>query len=1063
MNPFGQQPQPTGAPGYYTHATPTPAFVGATPGGGGGGAGSTPAFAAHLHEARARAASGSLTPGGTPTLPESGPEAYARRQILEAQQAQMAEYQAQAQAIALQQAHAQAALQQAALAEYQRQQALQAQAYQAQLEEYQRQQAAEAERAREQAAQEQAEAERRRARAQQEAEEHAAELERRRAELERRAAEVARAEQEAAAQQRIVEEAAQRARAEEVARQQAIRAHQEALAAHQRAEVARVQQEQEAERQRLAMLQQQETERLRQQAEQERQAAEQQRLALEEQKRREALAAEERRRRAQQEAEERRLHEETLAEERRLEEERRIDEARRLKEAKRREAQERRRAEEERRRAWEEANALVIAPPTEDEDANAKRRAILQRARLAREQSLSSGVTRTSSLADKCPEPERDLVGINSPLNERHDPSALGQRTQSSAQMEMPVLVQQPSVRTQQPSVHMQQPSVHMQQPSVHMQQPTPIVQLPVSVASSTGQQTPPMQRPVVMQQPVVLQRPELVGGPSSPQGTPVTAPATVSPPKAAAQQPAQSKGPQPIAKARVLRNYVAESGKELSLTKGQVILILHKYPNGWWIGRLDQHSPMGTLPSNFVEEIPLDAPDVETHRTQQLAERLQEELSLSDRPASSSSSTIQHSRPAPVPPSETTSIPHRPMPRPPVGMHHRQSSSPGPVEHLHPEKMQHSRSSSDNPPQSIEVSSPTLPAAPTQEHPLLVGKVWPDKNAEQRARILVEILDTERFYVDALGVVADVYMKPLQREAARSKPILKTQYTSVIFAYLDVILGHNTRLLLGLEKRITTCMTEAMFQRACIGDLFDAMKGQFASTYTKYVINHPEAIATLNERTRKNKGFASFLKKCKTRPDLKNQTLESYLIMPVQRLPRYILLLGELLKHTPPDHPDYAPLEDALSTLREAASSLNEGKRDSEMFQGVLRAQQSIEPKLPDLISATRRLWYEGPIQEWSKNRKLKERYLFLFNDLLLVTQQKSGEKYRLRTKIILASCTVDESRDFSPTMFTAEARALIPGAFRLCTKQGNRLYFASSESEREKWLQWLREAIAS
>jgi hypothetical protein len=43
------------------------------------------------------------------------------------------------------------------------------------------------------------------------------------------------------------------------------------------------------------------------------------------------------------------------------------------------------------------------------------------------------------------------------------------------------------------------------------------------------------------------------------------------------------------------------------------------------------------------------------------------------------------------------------------------------------------------------------------QEHPLLAGKVWPDRSSEQRARVLVEILDTERFYVDSLGVVADV------------------------------------------------------------------------------------------------------------------------------------------------------------------------------------------------------------------------------------------------------------------------------------------------------------------
>ena len=38
----------------------------------------------------------------------------------------------------------------------------------------------------------------------------------------------------------------------------------------------------------------------------------------------------------------------------------------------------------------------------------------------------------------------------------------------------------------------------------------------------------------------------------------------------------------------------------------------------------------------------------------------------------------------------------------------------------------------------------------------------------------------------------------------------------------------------------------------------------------------------------------------------LPHPKLESYLIMPIQRIPRYNLLLEDLVMHTWPEHPDY-------------------------------------------------------------------------------------------------------------------------------------------------------------
>jgi hypothetical protein len=47
-----------------------------------------------------------------------------------------------------------------------------------------------------------------------------------------------------------------------------------------------------------------------------------------------------------------------------------------------------------------------------------------------------------------------------------------------------------------------------------------------------------------------------------------------------------------------------------------------------------------------------------------------------------------------------------------------------------------------------------------------------------------------------------------------------------------------------------------------------------------------------------------------------------------VQRIPRYELLLRDLLRITPPDHPDHDNLQAALDKVKVIASYINESKR---------------------------------------------------------------------------------------------------------------------------------------
>jgi hypothetical protein len=63
-------------------------------------------------------------------------------------------------------------------------------------------------------------------------------------------------------------------------------------------------------------------------------------------------------------------------------------------------------------------------------------------------------------------------------------------------------------------------------------------------------------------------------------------------------------------------------------------------------------------------------------------------------------------------------------------------------------------------------------------------------------------------------------------------------------------------------------------------------MKVPFLKVYTGYVNNYDQALATL-EQCKKNPQFEEFLNHTKNLPNV-DHDLPSYLIMPIQRIPRY-------------------------------------------------------------------------------------------------------------------------------------------------------------------------------
>ncbi|KAI3621836.1 grfa protein [Moniliophthora roreri] len=119
------------------------------------------------------------------------------------------------------------------------------------------------------------------------------------------------------------------------------------------------------------------------------------------------------------------------------------------------------------------------------------------------------------------------------------------------------------------------------------------------------------------------------------------------------------------------------------------------------------------------------------------------------------------------------------------------------------------------------------------------------------------------------------------------------------------------------------------------------------------------------NLSSSQRKRIRSYLKRCRLHPQHSQLNLEGYLLLPIQRIPRYKLLLEELRRSTPQPY-DYMedPLDRALVEIASLANNMNEGKRESESRRKLVRWQSRIRGKFPSpLVQPHRRLIMDGPL----------------------------------------------------------------------------------------------------
>ncbi|KAJ2160311.1 hypothetical protein GGF46_002357 [Coemansia sp. RSA 552] len=260
----------------------------------------------------------------------------------------------------------------------------------------------------------------------------------------------------------------------------------------------------------------------------------------------------------------------------------------------------------------------------------------------------------------------------------------------------------------------------------------------------------------------------------------------------------------------------------------------------------------------------------------------------------------------------------------------------------------------------------------PTQPHVLA-----------RRAQVAAEILATEQSYVDGLDLIEKLYIAPLLASAQQQAPILSRKEVRQLFANFPDIITLSRELLSQLEARLGPSVHPPWDPATGrIGDIFMRI-APFLKVYSLYLRNFRSALADISGWLSGNREFALFVRRANASPECKGLSFQSYLLLPVQRIPRYKLLLGDLLKHTPQTHVDHASIRSALQAIEEVAAFVDENIEEHEMALSIIEIQRTLGLK-ESLLIPGRRLIKTGALTKICRKNH-QQRWFYLFSDILL------------------------------------------------------------------------------
>ncbi|XP_016047454.2 FYVE, RhoGEF and PH domain-containing protein 4 isoform X2 [Erinaceus europaeus] len=320
------------------------------------------------------------------------------------------------------------------------------------------------------------------------------------------------------------------------------------------------------------------------------------------------------------------------------------------------------------------------------------------------------------------------------------------------------------------------------------------------------------------------------------------------------------------------------------------------------------------------------------------------------------------------------------------------------------------------------------------------------ETNEQKLHKIANELLLTERAYVSRLDLLDQVFYCRLLEEANRGS--FSAEMVNKIFSNISSIHAFHSKFLLPeLEKRM-----QEWDRSPRIGDILQKL-APFLKMYGEYVKGFDQAVELVKSMTERVPQFKAVVEEIQKQKVCGSLSLQHHMLEPVQRLPRYEMLLKDYLRKLPPQAADREDARKSLEIISTAASHSNSAIRKMDNLKKLLEIYEMLGEE-EDIVNPSSELIKEGQILKLAaRNTSAQERYLFLFNDMLLYCVPRFslvGSRFTVRTRVGVEGMKILETHNEG-----------YPHTFQVSGKERTLELQASSEQDKEEWIKALQDTI--
>ncbi|KAI0033840.1 hypothetical protein K488DRAFT_12415, partial [Vararia minispora EC-137] len=261
------------------------------------------------------------------------------------------------------------------------------------------------------------------------------------------------------------------------------------------------------------------------------------------------------------------------------------------------------------------------------------------------------------------------------------------------------------------------------------------------------------------------------------------------------------------------------------------------------------------------------------------------------------------------------------------------------------------------------------------------------ESKEEKRKKVIGEFYETERTYVQGLDLIYSRFLEPIIASLDTPTPLLeRSELTAVFSNFIDIWNLHRA-FFSSLTEHLRPFLNSTAVPRESPPPMSPLLLSHFPylSLYTPFVTSFHTSVVVLTQLLTSNTDFATFIAKQEADPLCGKLKLRDWLLTIVQRCPRYLLLLKDLIGCTDLDDAECQALTTVHTLVSKITSSLNASLHTHAQTLALLALQRATSNLPIPFITPGRTFLKRGTLSQSARGAPLRPRDFLLFSDCLL------------------------------------------------------------------------------